>query len=81
MQCVRQGYILSPLLFNIYSEAIFEETFQNEYIGININGKFINNLRYVDDTFILFSTMHHLQRIMDKLSLTCNKYELKINAN
>ena len=66
---------------NIYNEAVFEEAFQNDHMGIKINEKFINNLRYADDTVILSGTMHHLQRIMDKLSLTCIKYGLKMNAN
>jgi len=44
---VRQGCVLSPYLFNIYTEFIFREVEQE---GININGKNINNIRYADDT-------------------------------
>lgn len=31
---VRQGWVLTPLLFNIYIEAIFEETLNKEDGGI-----------------------------------------------
>ena len=53
------GYILSPLLFNIYSGKIFQETFEGESIRIKVNGKFFNNIRYADDTtFVAGSTVH-----------------------
>ena len=48
---VRQGCVLSPYLFNIYTEFIFREV--EELEGININGKNINNIRYADDTALL----------------------------
>lgn len=66
MQGVRQGCILYPLLFFIHSEAIFEEATIPEHIGIKINEKFINNLKYADESVILSGTLHHLQRTIDK---------------
>ena len=48
---VRQGYILSPCLFNLYAEYIMRNAGQDEaQAGIKIAGRNINNLRYADDT-------------------------------
>ena len=48
---VCQGCILSPHLFNLYSEYIMRNTGLNEaQIRIKIAGRNINNLRYTDDT-------------------------------
>lgn len=64
---VRQGCVLSPLLFNMYSESIFAEALQEETDGIKINGQIINNLRYADDTVIIADTPEGLQRLLTKL--------------
>uniref|UniRef100_A0A8D8VTC7 Craniofacial development protein 2 n=1 Tax=Cacopsylla melanoneura TaxID=428564 RepID=A0A8D8VTC7_9HEMI len=42
---VRQGCILSPILFNLYSEQIFKEALDNLEEGIAINGVQLNNIR------------------------------------
>lgn len=76
---VRQGCILSPLLFNIYSEKIFQETIEDERIGIRVNGIFINNIRYADDTTLLTSSIGGLQKLMTKLTRVSESYGLKIN--
>lgn len=76
---VRQGCILSPLLFNLYSEAIFRETLEDELVGIVINGEVINNMRYADDTVLLTSNLEDTQHLLEKLNDRCNEYGLKIN--
>ena len=48
---VRQGCVLSPNLFNLYTEKIFREV--EDMKGVNIGGVNINNLRYADDTVLL----------------------------
>ena len=51
---VHQGYILSPCLFNLYSEYIVPNVGLDEaQAGIKIAGKNINNLRYADDTTLM----------------------------
>ena len=51
---VRQGCILSPCLFNLYTEYIMQNAGLAEaQAGINISGREINNLRYADDTTLM----------------------------
>jgi hypothetical protein len=50
---VRQGCILLPLIFNLYSEKIFNEALDGIEESIQLNGTIINNIRYADDTIIL----------------------------
>ena len=51
---VRQYYILSPWLFNLYAEYIMRNTgLEEAQAGIKIAGRNINNLRYADDTTLM----------------------------
>ena len=48
---VRQGYILSPCLFNLYPEYIMGNAgWRKHQAGIKNAGRNINNLSYADDT-------------------------------
>ena len=58
---VRQGCVLSPNLFNLYTEKIFREV--EDMKGVNIGGVNINNLRYADDTVSLAEGPMDLQAI------------------
>ena len=50
---VRQGYILSPCLFDLYAEYIMRNAgLDDAQAGIKISGRNINNLRYADDIMI-----------------------------
>ena len=51
---VREGYILSPYLFNLYAEYIMRNAgLEEEQAGIKIAGRNISNLRYADDTNLI----------------------------
>ena len=51
---VRQGYILSLCLFNLYAEYImWNITMDKAQAGIKTAGENINNLRYTDDTTLM----------------------------
>ena len=69
---VRQGCILSPCLFNIYTKYLIREALEDEK-GININGQNITNIRYADGTIILAESEQQLQRMIDKLDATCEQ--------
>ena len=48
---VCQGCLLSPCLFNLYSEYIMQNArLEEAQAGIKITRRNINNLRYADDT-------------------------------
>ena len=51
---VHRGSILSPCLFNLYAEYIMRNAGLDEaQAGIKIAGRYINNLRYADDTTLM----------------------------
>ena len=51
---VRQGCILLPCLFNVYTECFMQNAGLDEaQAGIKIAGRNINNLRYADDTTLM----------------------------
>ena len=51
---VYQGCILSPCVFNLYTEYIMLNARLDEIqSGINIAGRNINNLRYANDTTLM----------------------------
>lgn len=76
-----QGCILSPALFNVYSEFIFQEALDELKVGIKVNGQVVNNLRYADDTLILAENITDLKQIMESLYSKFEQYGLKINTS
>ncbi|GFR58542.1 retrovirus-related Pol polyprotein LINE-1 [Elysia marginata] len=75
---VRQGCVLSPYLFNIYTEFIFTET--SKYHGLNIGGRKFNNIRYADDTVLLTENAEDLQLLAEAVNKHSNDAGLEMNV-
>ena len=77
---VCQGYILSPCLFNLYSEYIIGNPGLDEtQTGVKIAGRNINNLRYADDTTLMAESEEELKNLLKKVKEESEKVGLKLN--
>ena len=74
---VRQGCVLSPNLYNLYSEKICREI--EGMPGVVIGGVNINNLRYADDIGLLATDSLKLQDSINTVNETGKEYGMSIN--
>ena len=65
---VRQGCILSPCLFNVYTDYIMRNAgLEETQAGIKSARRNINNLRYADDTTLMAESKEELKSILMKV--------------
>ena len=69
-QGVFQGSILSPHLYNIYTEELLKEIEESCTIGTSIHGVYSGIVAYADDIILISSTVSGLQSLLDE----CTKY-------
>ena len=71
---VRQGCILSPCLFNLYAEYIMRNAGLDEaHAGIKIARRYINNLKYVNDTILMAESEKELKSLLMKVKRRLKK--------
>ena len=78
---VKQGDVLSPLLFNIFMNNIVDELKNANCDPINIGNMNINCLLYADDLVLLSSSSSGLQTCIDILDDFCSKWKLEVNTS
>ena len=77
---VHQGSILSPCLFNLYSEYIMRNAgLEEAQFGIKIAGRNIYNLRYADYTILIAESKEELKSLLMKVKEECEKVCLNLN--
>ena len=66
---VRQCCIFSPCLFNLYTEYIIRNAGLDEaQAGIKISRRYINNLRYEDDTILMAENEEEQKSLLMKVN-------------
>ena len=77
---VRQGYILSPCLFNFYAEYITQNARLDEaQARIKTAGRNTNNIKNADDTTLMAESEEELQSLLMRIKEENEKVGLKLN--
>ena len=72
--------MLSPCLFNLYADYIWNARLDEAQAGIKIAGRNINNLRYADNTTLMIAkSEEELKSLLIKVKQESEKAGLKRN--
>ena len=77
---VRQGFILYPLLFNIYAEIIMREFLGKWDKGISIGGRKVTKLRYAEDTTLIAGSKDDFTELITKVKSASEEAGLYLNV-
>ena len=81
LQCgVRQGGVLSSVLFAVYVNSLIETFCQSGY-GCYVGSLFVGCVMYVDDLLLVSASIHKLQLILDIYCNEADKLDMKFNAS
>ena len=78
-QGVRQGSILSPHLYNIYTEDLLDEICALN-VGTTVNGTYTGITAYADDIILMSSTISGLQKMINKCTSYGMSHMIKFNS-
>ena len=77
---VKQGCLLSPCLFNLYTEHILGNAGPDELQArVKIGGGIINNLRYADDTTLMARREEELKSLLIRLKEESERAGLRLS--
>ena len=68
-----------PSISNLYIEQLLKEI--EDLPGVKLNGKIINNFRYIDNTVMIAGSEEDLQKFVDIIYTKSKEYSLDMNVN
>jgi len=69
------------MLLNLYVEWAFLEAFRDLGVGIEVNGRTVNKIRYADDTVLIVGNPHDLQIMLDAVKAKGKEAGLQTNGD
>ena len=76
---LRQGCVLSPILFSAYVNDLMEEL-RREHVGIEVEDIQIPGLMFADDIVVFAESEVQLNRALEVVNKWCCKWKMKINV-
>ena len=76
---VRQGGVLSPILFNVYFDELLQRL-QDHDIGCHVGTTFVGELGYADDLTLPSPSLRGLQKAADICNDLAQEYSVKFNS-
>ena len=76
---VRQGGILSPLLFAVYIDGLVAQL-QASGFGCKLHGLYVGCILYADDIILLAHTSYTLQKMLDICNSDITALDLHFNV-
>ena len=77
---VRQGCLLSPVLFNLFLENIMRETLHDFTPTVSIGGRPLCNLRFADDIDLIAGSNSELQDLTDRLTSRSTAHGMEVSS-
>ena len=76
---LRQGCVLSPLLFSLYINSLVSEL-KHRDCGVRCGGMLVSSLLFADDTVLLAESAEDMKRSLQCLQSWCEEWSVEINV-
>jgi len=76
---VRQGGILSPILFSVYMDPLTMQL-RRQRLGCSLLNEFYGCLLYADDILLITHTVHAMQMMLRLCDKFANDFDIKFNC-
>jgi len=77
---VRQGCVLSPLLFDLFIDSMAREA-KALGLGVDVGGQLVAILLYADDVVLLAKSQEDLQKLLDAVAAFFRRWRLEVNLS